>query len=88
MTMSAYYLLLTLLIANASAVEPPTVANLKARINLAAFKFFSKTAHHVVDIEVPKITLPVITCNHVTAGPGHGTVSVYKLNVTKFHSPK
>ncbi|VDM55629.1 unnamed protein product [Angiostrongylus costaricensis] len=87
MTMSAYYLLLTLLIANASAVEPPPVANLKARINLAAFKFFSKTAHHVVDIEVPKITLPVITCN-ITAGPGHGTVSVYKLNVTKFHSPK
>ncbi|KAE9413058.1 hypothetical protein Angca_003742 [Angiostrongylus cantonensis] len=85
--MSAYYLLLTLFIANASAAEPPPVANLKARVNLAAFKFFSKTAHHVVDIEVPKITLPVITCN-ITAGPGRGTASVYKLNVKKFRSPK
>ncbi|KAJ1372903.1 hypothetical protein KIN20_035211 [Parelaphostrongylus tenuis] len=85
--MSAYCPLLILLVANANAVGPPPIANLKARINLAAFNFFSKTARHVVDIEVPKIELPVISCD-ITGGPGHGTVTAYNLKITKFHSPK
>ncbi|KIH46656.1 hypothetical protein ANCDUO_23289 [Ancylostoma duodenale] len=62
-------------------------SNLKARLNLSAFKFFSKTAHHVVDVEVPKIALPDITVD-ISAGPGKGKVSAYELKITKFHSPK
>ncbi|VDM67826.1 unnamed protein product [Strongylus vulgaris] len=63
------------------------VSNLKARLNLSAFKFFSKTAHHVIDVEVPKIALPDITLD-IHAGPGKGTVSAYDLKITKFQSPK
>ncbi|EPB76527.1 LBP / BPI / CETP family protein [Ancylostoma ceylanicum] len=62
-------------------------SNLKARLKLSAFKFFSKTAHHVVDVEVPKIALPDITLD-ISGGPGKGKVSAYELKITKFHSPK
>ncbi|KAK6059680.1 hypothetical protein COOONC_02671 [Cooperia oncophora] len=65
---------------------PLNDADLKARLDLSAFKFFSKTAHHVVDLEIPKITIPDITLD-ITAGPGSGKVSAHDLNITKFKSP-
>nr|CDJ84140.1 Lipid-binding serum glycoprotein domain containing protein [Haemonchus contortus] len=65
---------------------PSNNADLKARLDLSAFKFFSKTAHHVVDREIPKITIPDITLD-ITAGPGTGKVSAHDLNIIKFKSP-
>ncbi|PIO69236.1 hypothetical protein TELCIR_08947, partial [Teladorsagia circumcincta] len=40
----------------------------------------------LVDLEIPKITLPDITLD-ITAGPGTGKVSAHDLNITKFKSP-
>ncbi|KIH59976.1 hypothetical protein ANCDUO_09781 [Ancylostoma duodenale] len=62
-------------------------SNLKARINLSAFKFVSEHAQHVIDLEVPKIVWPNVT-KDFTAGYGTGKVSVQDLNITEFKSPK
>ncbi|KAK6009130.1 LBP / BPI / CETP family protein [Ostertagia ostertagi] len=90
MTMLDRWLLLLVFLAiagpRAAADSPSNSADLKARLDLSAFKFFSKTAHHVVDLEIPKITLPDITLD-ITAGPGTGKVSAHDLNITKFKSP-
>ncbi|CAJ0597292.1 unnamed protein product [Cylicocyclus nassatus] len=68
------------------AIFSEAVSNLKTRLNRPAFEFFSKTAHHVIDVEVPKISLPDITLD-IHAGPGKGTVSAYDLKINKFQSP-
>lgn len=78
--------LLLILILDVSATAPGNT-NLKARLDLSAFTFFSKTAHHVVDAEIPKIALPDVSLD-ITAGPGTGKVSAHDLNITKFRSPK
>ncbi|RCN43878.1 LBP / BPI / CETP family protein [Ancylostoma caninum] len=62
-------------------------SNLKARINLSAFKFVSEHAKHVLDLEVPNIILPNVT-KDFTAGYGTGKVSVQGLKITEFQSPK
>ncbi|RCN43876.1 LBP / BPI / CETP family protein [Ancylostoma caninum] len=62
-------------------------SNLKARVNLSAFKFVSEHSQHVINSEVPKIVLPNIT-RSFRAGYGTGKVSVHGLNITEFESPK
>ncbi|KIH59767.1 hypothetical protein ANCDUO_09992 [Ancylostoma duodenale] len=61
--------------------------SLKTRIYLSAFKFISQNAHHVINLEVPKIVLPNVVRNF-SAGYGSGMVSVHGLNITEFQSPK
>ncbi|EPB70583.1 hypothetical protein ANCCEY_10338 [Ancylostoma ceylanicum] len=77
----------TILFALAVGTLAEPNSNIKARINLSAFKFVSEHAQHVINLEVPKIVLPNVT-RDFTAGYGKGKVSVHGLNITEFRSPK
>ncbi|EYC23328.1 hypothetical protein Y032_0015g2594 [Ancylostoma ceylanicum] len=84
--MTDHRLLLVLLTLGVGILANPG-SSLKTRINLSAFKFISEHAHHVINLEVPRITLPNIT-REFSAGYGTGKVSVHGLNITEFQSPK
>ncbi|PIC40687.1 hypothetical protein B9Z55_008342 [Caenorhabditis nigoni] len=68
-------------------VEKATNETLKIRLNTPFFKFFSKNGHHVVDEEIPKITIPEIRLPFSTS-IGHGVVKTDDLKIEKFNSPK
>ncbi|CAI5445554.1 unnamed protein product [Caenorhabditis angaria] len=59
---------------------------LKVRLNYSVFKFFSKDGHHVVDEEIPNITIPNITVPFSTS-VGDGIVSTDVLKIEKFKTP-
>ncbi|CAD6187979.1 unnamed protein product [Caenorhabditis auriculariae] len=58
----------------------------KTRLNFEFFKFFSKSGHHVVDQEIPKITIPNISFP-ITTPLGAGSVSTDELKIDKFSTP-
>lgn len=62
-------------------------SSIKTRANLAAFQFFSRTGHHILDEEIPKIEIPPVTIP-IEGGPGTGEVSAENLKIIKFESPK
>lgn len=56
-------------------------------MNRSFFDFFSKNGHHVVDEEIPKITIPEIRLPFSTS-IGNGIVKTDDLKVMNFTSPK
>ncbi|CAI2348917.1 unnamed protein product [Caenorhabditis sp. 36 PRJEB53466] len=66
---------------------PANNETLKVRLNLPFFKFFSRNGHHVVDEEIPKITIPEIKLPFSTS-VGRGIVRTNDLKIEKFSSPK
>ncbi|EGT47831.1 hypothetical protein CAEBREN_00928 [Caenorhabditis brenneri] len=60
---------------------------LKLRMNRSFFDFFSKNGHHVVDEEIPKITIPEIRLPFSTS-IGNGVVKTDDLKVKSFISPR
>ncbi|CCD73737.2 LBP/BPI/CETP family protein [Caenorhabditis elegans] len=80
-------LLLLLLILTISFCYAFNNETLKVRLNVPFFKFFSKNGHHVVDEEIPKITIPEIRLPF-SSSIGHGVVRTDDLKIEKFSSPK
>ncbi|KAF1763630.1 hypothetical protein GCK72_011897 [Caenorhabditis remanei] len=87
MKISIFLSLLFLVFTNGQSPAKYTNETLKVRLNVPFFKFFSKNGHHVVDEEIPKITIPEIKLPF-SSSIGKGVVKTNDLKIEKFSSPK
>ncbi|KAK6101157.1 LBP / BPI / CETP family C-terminal domain protein [Brugia pahangi] len=69
-----------------SVIAAEQFSTVRVRIAEEGLQFFSKIAHHIVDEEIWKVTLPQITIP-IEDGPGTGEVNVTELTLQAFKSP-
>ncbi|KAH7731411.1 LBP / BPI / CETP familyN-terminal domain containing protein [Aphelenchoides avenae] len=83
--MIAVVSLLCVFLSVAEAVQEQST--LAARLSKAGLQFFSNIGHKIITHELPKIEYPDITLPF-SGGPGEGTVTVRRLRIPTFESPR